>query len=38
MNPGRGAGSGFARDFAAIAFDSAAVSISLALGPPPRID
>jgi hypothetical protein len=38
MKPGRGAGSGFARDFAPIAFDSVAASISLALGPSLRND
>lgn len=38
MEQGRGAGSGFARDFGPIAFDSAAASISLALGPSPRND
>jgi len=38
MKPGRRAGSGFARDFVTIAFDSVAVSISLALGPSLRND
>jgi hypothetical protein len=38
MKPGRGAGSEFARDFAPIAFDSVAASISLALGPSLRND
>lgn len=38
MKLGRGEGSGFAHDFAPIAFDSVAVSISLALGPSLRND
>jgi hypothetical protein len=38
MKTGLGAGWGLARDFAPIAFDSAAVSISLAFGLSPRID
>jgi hypothetical protein len=38
MKPGRGVGPGFARDFAPIAFDPVAVSISLAPGPSLRND